>query len=203
MKLTVITFIFLMSLGKCNSPGNGNVNIGPVPVVEKTGSTSDVSREWKPAIFKGLIIGRATRDQFRSVLGTPLSSGESSNDLPVGSDPGIYETYPFDEGFTGKLELISEKKTGIVEVVSIYPDSLSFQDLKLIYGDDFIFTKYEFLECPGDAGSSPVRESVNGTIEYLEYRGKGIVVELDDDKKEVKSIAFIGRPLGVTDCLSS
>ena len=200
VKLILITLICFQFFVNCG-PGSTDVSTGQNdPSPAPTQYYHAAQPDWKPAVFKGLVIGKATRGDFLVELGSPIDSSESSNDLPEGVEPEIVDRYAFQDGFSGYVEISSDKKTGVVSGAIVYPDNLTFQDLPGIYGIDFIFSKYEFLECPGDAGSSLLRESPDGAIEYLEYRAKGIVVDLDENKNRVESIEFIAGPVGTKDC---
>lgn len=201
LNLLFILFTFCVFMIGCNTADEGHGRGLSSPVMVQKDSV--VPLEWKPAVFKGLTIGIASRKESIDVLGTPRESTESRIDLPPNEEPELQDEYPYQDDFPGSLVVSSSKKTETVTSIIIYPDDLRYEDLLDIYGKDFVLTKYSLLDCPNDAGSGFVREAKDGEIEFLEYRAKGIVVDLDDEKHLVKSIEFVQGPVETRDCSSS
>jgi hypothetical protein len=157
---------------------------------------SGVKHEWSAAVFEGLTIGKAKRDEFVALLGEPSSAGEISADMRVGAEAAWLDGYKKDDAY---MEAWSDRRTKVVNTLVIYPKKLSVKELVQRYGNDFVFTRYESFDCPGDAGSSLIRESADGESEYMEFRGKGLAVTLDS-QLNVTEIAFLDGPRGAKGC---
>ena len=159
-----------------------------------------VSDEWKPGVFKGLIVGKSSRSDVLKTLGDPISTGNAGDDLPkTSTDTGIVDEYSYVDGFRGKLVVTSSKKTKLVTSIVIYPDDLALKDVTPLYGDRYTKTRYSFVQCTGDAGSSAIKESKKGDLEFIEFRSSGIVIDANNPEQKVKSIEYVGGPIGINE----
>ena len=69
------------------------------------------------------------------------------------------------------------------------PEKLSKEEAIRHFGTDYVISKYEF--CPDiDATTAPVYPDPNGPLVRIEYRKRGIVLDLDDDKT-IGEIAYV------------
>lgn len=194
VNLKILLCLVVLATHSCLVSNSKDVN---APDLIKRTATPD-PKEWKPATFKGLTVGLSTRQELRRILGLPLSSFVSSEDLPKGAVPtDVNDEYNYSDGIVGKLIVSSSKKSGVISTIDIYPDNLSLDDLYAHYGRDFVVTHYKFVNCPNDAGASLVEESPAGEIESIEYRSQGIVIDADMSKKVVRSIGFVSGAIGV------
>ena len=163
----------------------------------ETTNTPNLS-SWKPATFKGLTIGVNTRQELQKLLGAPLSTYDPI-DLPKQSlVTDINEEFYYSGEIRGKLVASSSKKSGVLSGISIYPEDLSLEQLIRLYGKDYVVTRYNFVECPNDQGSSLIKEDPKGGVEYIEYRSKGLVIDVDYTGKKVNSLEFVSGAIGVT-----
>ncbi|MBP9664736.1 MAG: hypothetical protein KBD94_08945 [Pyrinomonadaceae bacterium] len=196
MKIIVLLGVFFM--GAC-FPIDLSQPAQP-PSTDVVPAGTPILTGWNPATFKGLILGKASRDDLLRVLGKPVSSYESPDDLPTEAVPDWNDEYDYSEEITGKLVASSVKKSGVLTNITIYPHNLSFARLTEVYGRNFVTTRYGFIECPNDQGSSLMREDHDGEIELVEYRVRGIVIDVRENK--VRTIEFVSLPVGVAglDC---
>lgn len=181
---------------------SGCAPIGGLPSVKTENtfsSTADAkpTDAWSPANYKGIIPGRSKRGDVVRILGEPLNTGKSANDLPAGASPLTYDEYKSDE-IKGKLEIISSAD-GTVSSINIYPANFSQKDAIERFGTGYRKSRYSFFECPGDAGSSRIRENPEGDIVDFEYRSQGIVISMNSYDR-VQSISYIMGPKSSGSC---
>lgn len=164
---------------------------------------AQTSNDWKPATFKGLTVGKSLESDVISTLGKPISVSKATDDGDAPRNTSSSSSsivYRYNEGFDGDLVFEISKQSRVVNSAILYPEHLTLSHILSMYGDDYVKTRYEILECPGDAGASFIRESPSGSLQFLEYRSKGIVVDEDDSTGSVRSIEFVSGPIGKTKC---
>jgi hypothetical protein len=204
LQITIVAISFssctsIESSNIINKNDNKNIidTFSPTPKI--------LDNKWQRAIFEGLKIGVSSRSDALKTLGKPNSSTISDyNDKPEGSDREDFELMDKYEnfGFYGELTIIySKKNETIIEIVS-YPNNVTVEEAIKHFGENYKRTQYNFMECPGDVGSSRIYESKNGEFKYIEYRSKGIAIKIDDSEKEVENISFVSQPIGMNsaDC---
>jgi hypothetical protein len=152
--------------------------------------------DWQPATFRALVVGKSKRDESLEVFGKPTSSGSSSVDLPedVISDE-ISDAY-FSAEFNGELVVSSSKSTGVISGIVIYPTNTDLKTVEGKWAKGYVTTRYRHITCHQDAGSSAMEESPEGTIELIEYRSQGIVIDVDRPDGRIKTIKFVAGPVG-------
>src|SRR5256885_1502270 len=93
---------------------------------------------WHPAIYRGLIIGQSNRADMLRVSGAPEWSGPPE-DQPE-NDPNAEIWYEYQRGgeFPGKLTVIIDARSTIVERIDLYPKNLSKEEAIKHFGDDYI-----------------------------------------------------------------
>jgi len=145
--------------------------------------------QWQPAVTKGLIMGRASRDELIRALGEP----KWSEVLEGGGFPAE-EWLHYEEGgdVPGKLVFALDQKTRVVLNLILYPEKLKRDDAIKHFGDDYVLTRYEFCNGFDDEDDGPLYETPNGQFVHLEYRAKGISVVLQKND-EVHYISYGSR----------
>ena len=84
--------------------------------------------------------------------------------------------------------LVDSKSKKVMQIRNI-PEKLSKEEAIRHFGTDYVISKYEF--CPDiDATTAPVYPDPNGPLVRIEYRKRGIVLDLDDDKT-IGEIAYV------------
>ncbi|MCI0556830.1 MAG: hypothetical protein L0287_38310 [Anaerolineae bacterium] len=138
------------------------------------------NREWQVATFRGLKIGKSTLDDTLRILGKPRWSGPEAERDNSDPDPPLYYSYEKGGEFPGELAvIIGEKSKKVLEIRNL-PQNLSKVEAILHFGSDYVIARYEF--CPDVDGTAiPIYPDPNGQILQIEYRGRGIVLALEDN----------------------
>lgn len=169
-----------------------------LPALAPQAPAQSAKDTWMPADFQGIKLGSHTRQEAIAILGTPeLSSEADANDLPEGEEPGDLLDSWSNVDIYREVTVISSKDTGKVTEIVAIPKFLSVAQANRRFGTDFVRTRYEMLECPGDAGSSLIYESKTGSLEFVEYRSKGIALTLDARGRRIEEVRFVSRPIGL------
>jgi hypothetical protein len=137
-------------------------------------------------------MGRSHIEEMRRVLGEPERSEVFDENK---SNPEVWYHYKDIWDFPGRLTVISDKRTGTIQAVDIYPDSLSKEDVIKHFGADYTVTRDDFDLCLGDEESAPIFESPNGSLISVEYRQRGIAVAVNSQGK-VNHIRYVSEPIG-------
>jgi len=64
-----------------------------------------------------------------------------------------------------------------------------------VLGPGSMTAHYAWAECKSEGGSAPIYEDANGDLEYVEYRVRGIAVDILKDGT-VGEISFVKGTLG-------
>lgn len=142
---------------------------------------------FKPAQFAGLRVGKDTITVAEQRLGKP--------NKVFRDNAGATWVYYRDVGpAAGKVEIIADSKSGMIDSVVVYPSNLSVEEAKKLFGPGFSVIRYDFDLCLADADGAPLFESNDGQLEYIVYPGLGIAIQLNAG--EAESIRFLSKPLG-------
>jgi hypothetical protein len=150
--------------------------------------------EWQPAVYRGLQIGKSKYADMIRVLGKPTWSGMPYSEEKKG-DPEVWHEYPNAGEFQSKITVIASKRTKVILAIDLYPENLSKDDAIKHFGSDYILTRYAFDECLGNEELGPMYESSTGPLIFIEYRKRGVAIQIDADNK-VNQISFIKGPIG-------
>ena len=157
--------------------------------------SSGVRRTWQAATYRGLTIGRSTRQEMLGVLGQPKWSGHPEDQTDNQSHPEVWYEYENEGEFTGKLTAVIDERSDIIKRLDFYPPHLSKAEAIKHFGDDYVETRYDTDDCLGDDESAPLYESPTGQIISIEYRSRGIAIVLDGSNM-VHYISYVSKPLG-------
>lgn len=147
------------------------------------------SRVWKPAVYRGLVMGESSREDVLQKLGTPQYEGrEQDTGVPIMSysvtdpEPGELAVYIRNRVLRGMTLTPARppKKTELIRKL----------------GSDFLNVHYSFDECLSEGGTAPLYQDPNGRFERIEYRSRGLSLIIDND--EVQAIVFAGPPFPAT-----
>ncbi|GEM_PF-5325808 len=147
--------------------------------------------KWQIGEYKGLIMGKSTREDMLRILGEP-------KECVFFKEHNAEWCYFRDETeFKAKVMVSINKKKNKISFVQISPDTwLAINEAIGLFGDDFVFTQYAFDDCLGDWDSAPLYEAPNAPdIEYMEYRKKGIALSLTENK-QIREFEYISEPIG-------
>lgn len=160
-------------------------------------ATREKVRGWRAGTYRGLTIGKSTREDMLRVLGRPLSSVPSADQDPP--YPIIWNDYGRLKGqLSGRLAVEVDSRTNRIVHISITPDNMSKEDAIKHFGSDYILMGYRFCEgLPPEAEAGPVYEDPKSPeLDSLEYRSRGIAIHLDYQGK-VDEINFVSEPVGL------
>jgi hypothetical protein len=151
-----------------------------------------VNSQWHPAVYRGLTIGRSTRDDVIRVLGLPKWSEVFNDGVP---EPEEWMHYQGLGEFPGELVFCLIQKDGVVHRLILHPTKLSKDDAIKHFGENYKLTRYELCKGFEDEDSAPVYETPTGQFLRIEYRAKGISLAIND-KNEVTYISYVSEPIG-------
>jgi hypothetical protein len=144
--------------------------------------------KWVPAVYRGLVIGKSSRADALKVLGQPTWTGKEE---ASGTPMMVFNT---SEPLAGRLSVLLNHE--IVGEIRVSPkDSYTKGDIIKILGPGSITVHYASADCLSQGGSAPIYEDANGDTEYVEYRARGIAVDILKDGT-VGEISFVKGPLG-------
>ena len=150
-------------------------------------------REWRPANFRGLIVGKSKRVDMLRVLGKPAGSTPFDDELSKVS--GVLYEFKSDREIPGVIVVSVDKRSDVILNVELEPQGWTKEQAIKYFGEDYVITRYGFDDCLGDGESAPLYEAPDGPITKLEYRDRGIAIALNDEGK-VDFIAFVSQPVG-------
>jgi hypothetical protein len=203
LRISVVKISILLSflaLTGCSPSANRSSNTSirqsqNEPPASQAAPGKQTNKKWTRAVFKGLTMGIDLRDKSIKILGKPTSSGDPQETDQDKKDPVIVDEYQdFDETYKNLL-ITSSRKTGTLYNIVAIPNDSSIEFVTGLFGSDYSRARYKLFECPGDSTTSNIIESLDGDLEYIEYREKGISISLNHNK--VEEILFVSRPVGL------
>lgn len=199
-KLPVIIVLIIHTLS-CNwalsNQKGGNILIPPANSDKSlmAEETKKDTEKWKPAIFKGIQVGKDSRDLARKKFGKPTWSGEPEDQNK--KHPEIWDNYENVDELHKNITVMSSLKDGTILAIESHQDNLTVEEAMKIFGDDYKKTSYEFIPCTLKDGDGEIIEATSGSFTFIEYRSKGIVLRTDSSQKEVHDIEYRSGPIGV------
>ena len=141
---------------------------------------------FRPAQFRGLTMGKSTIADVTRLLGKPAT---------IVRKPDATWIYYRDLGpAPGRVEIIADTKTTVIESVNVYPNDLTLGKAKAILGPAFKVIRYDWDSCFSVGGSSPVLESKDGPLERVVYAEQGIVIKAEGARADY--VAYRSEPFG-------
>lgn len=173
-----------------------------------TQPTSD-NRQWRSATYRGLEVGKSTRQDMLRVLGKPKASVVPQARITTNPNTIIAFHYGGPNGYAGNLitgNLITgvEKATRIIAWIETIPENLSRDDVIKQFGSDYLLTGYKPDDCFMDGQPQMLYEtSVKAMYTQMEYRQVGMAVQFRPNQEEVYRIIYISDkwPYGNTSSL--
>ncbi len=166
------------------------------PEAQHSASTTlQAGREWRAATYRGLTVGKSTSADILRVFGKAHWSGPPGDQPKDDPNPEVWNEYEGGGAFPGKLTVVVDKRSGIIQRIDLYPEDLTKEQAIKYFGDDYITTRYDFDECLSDGESAPLYESPNGEFISIEYRGRGIAIAVNYQGK-VNHINYVCKPIG-------
>ncbi|CDM67187.1 hypothetical protein [Pyrinomonas methylaliphatogenes] len=154
-------------------------------------STSKEKISWKPATYRGLVVGRSKLADLLRVLGQPTEIERVSD----GTYAEVWFKYRRRGDFGGDLVVVLDEQHDVIKSVVEKPEGIGVEEVTRRLGDDCVMTRYDFDDCLGDGESSPLYESKRGPVEVIEYRDRGIAIFYNYERV-VDSIEYVSGPIG-------
>lgn len=149
------------------------------------------SRGWKPASFSGLVVGRSSCREVPHKMGKPDYEGPPA-DATSSTERAL--EYDVTQPVKGRLRFYCKGRKALLTGIIIESVELNKTDAIRMFGNDFIVTRYSTDYCLGEGGVSPIYEDPSGEIVQMEYRRRGLALELKG--AEVSAIIYTDRPFG-------
>ena len=163
---------------------------GQDAAVGKTSSRpAKAKRKWSPGVYRGLVMGKNSRADALKVLGTPVWTGkEEASGMPM-------MNFNVSEPVAGRLSVLLDHD--IVTEIRLAPkESYTKSDIIKLLGPGYSTAHYASAGCLSrDGMGGPLYEDARGDFEFVEYRGRGIAVDIQKDGT-VGEISFVSGPLG-------
>lgn len=194
-KLLMLSLILGSSFALAAACPNLSTRGHPSAGVQKPGSKRGSPSTWRPATYRGLVVGKSRRGDMLRVLGKPDWSGPPGDQRNDDSNPEEWNEYHKGGEFRGKLTVIVHQRTGRILRIDLYPEKLGKEAAIKHFGGHFTVTRYDFDECLSDGESAPMYESPNGQFLSIEYRDRGIALAIDQPN-EVHYISYVKGPIG-------
>lgn len=200
MKVIVICTLLILS---CTTKSVSALSQTRKQIILRMGDKQDrIRAKWRAATYKGLKVGASTRKEMLRILGNPQWAGYPSDQAKNDPQPEVWNEYTKGVEFSGKLSVVTDKRSGVILRIHLYPENLMKGDAIKHFGTKYVMVRYDFdSQLTKDEEASPLCKSSNGVIETIEYPAKGIAVKISDNGK-VNDINYLSKPLATSKCKS-
>jgi hypothetical protein len=195
IKRDMVLIVFCLALTL--SPRIGSALVPASNCQTERWAKNPATREnaWRPAVYRGLVLGKSKRADMLRVFSKPKWSGPPLDELKNDPNPETWNEYDGGGEFAGKVTVVVNRHSGMISRIYLYPENLSKTEAVKHFGNDYVLTKYGFDSCLGDEESAPLYESPEGVIRFIEYRSRGIAIAPDYQDK-IKEIDYVSGPIG-------
>ncbi|MBA3975841.1 MAG: hypothetical protein C0504_16675 [Candidatus Solibacter sp.] len=188
---------FLLSIGGGNTIAWAMLCVAlvmPDLAAEQKYVSEAVAQKWaaagfRPAVFEGLLMGKAKRGDVIARFGKPVWEGR-------GEGGGLCLSYRDIGGFKGIANFWLNSKTLVVNSLDIAPQDFTKEQAVAKFGKGAVLTRWSMATC-FDLGwglMGPSYLDPHGELFTTEYRHLGIMIE---GATRVRSIDYMSRPLGL------
>jgi hypothetical protein len=141
--------------------------------------------QWTAASYRGLIMGRAHRQDVVRTLGTPDASRHTAK--------GEELSYKTRGEHKGDLTVRLDRSGVAVEVEEDFPVAIPRTSMYKEFGKDAVTAQYSIAKCAGGA----LYRDPRGNIELTLYPARGIVLWPDQFGYDFAAIHYFARQPGV------
>lgn len=159
----------------------------------KTTGAQKKRKEWQPATWRGLTVGASTREDVLKLLGKPIREDFAD---PADESDEVWYIYNDVGDLPGQFEAHIDKKSGVLIALSLGMTQDVYKETVIeLFGHDYEVVRYD--ACPDDpeSESGPFYESPNGAAICIEYRSRGISIDVNS-KGIVYGIQYLQKPSG-------
>jgi len=157
-------------------------------------SLAQTTRDWRPATFRGITVGKSKLAAMLRNWGKPKWSRSSK----IGDEDErqvTWTNYEKSGEFPGPTTVVSDTRSGIITRINFYPDRLTKQEAIAHYGSGYVVTRYAFDSCGDEEDEEAIYESPNGPLVSVEYRARGIAISVGYNDMVTK-ISYVAGPIG-------
>ena len=153
------------------------------------------SRQWRPATFRGITVGKSRLSEMLRAWGKPKWSRSSKQETEESSPQVTWTNYERVGEFPGSTTVVSDTRTGVITRINFYPDRLTKDQAIAHFGSGFVITRYAFDSCLDEEDDERIYESPAGPLAMVEYRARGIAIYLGYQDL-VTRISYLRGPVG-------
>ena len=158
-------------------------------------SAPQPNRQWRPATFRGIAVGKSRLAEMLRVWGKPKWSRTSKPENEEESRSVTWTNYERVGEFPGPTTVVSDTRSGVIARINFYPDRLTKEQAIAHFGSGYIITRYAFDSCLDEEDAEPIYESPTGPLVSVEYRARGIAISVGL-KDMVTKISYVSGPIG-------
>ena len=152
-------------------------------------------RQWRPATYRGITLGKSKLPDMLRSWGKPKWSRTSKPESDEEDRQVVWTNYERAGEFPGPTTVVSDKRSGRVTRIILYPDRLTRAQAIAHFGSGYVVTRYAFDSCRDEEDDEPIYESPMGPQVSVEYRARGIAISVGD-KDMVTKISYVSGPIG-------
>ena len=186
--------------------------------VSAAGFAPQPGRQWRPATFRGITVGKSRFTDMLRAWGKPKwsrtskpegegDSGQEKRESEERSRRGkrreaeadshqvTWTNYERVGEFPGPTTVVSNTRSGVITRINFYPERLTKEQAIAHFGSGYIITRYAFDSCLDEEDEEPIYESPTGPLVSVEYRSRGIAISVGY-KDLVTKISYVSGPIG-------
>lgn len=142
-----------------------------------------VNRQWRSATYRGLEVGKSTRQDMLRVLGKPKLSVIPQARITTNPNTIVAYHYGAQEGYSGEVIVGVEKAAGVIAWIETAPEHSFQEDMIKQFGSDYVLTGYKLDDCfiddqphYGMLYENP-DEALSPLYSNMEYRQLGVAAQ--------------------------
>ncbi len=175
------------------------LTVGLLSLATCVSSSLERRTQWRPATYRGIVLGKATIRDVLTALGQPTRIEQTIEGYTPAEDWYFYDGQG---DFDGELGVFVNSESGVVQKIILFTDEedVRQEEVTARYGPAFALQRYnsEPGNCDGELGNEDeavMYEDQRGPMTFLEYRHRGIAVEIDEPGR-VSRIFYVWSPIG-------
>src|SRR5438477_2960596 len=178
---------------KLRFPATKAVKMFLIMFLPVTAGAGQASRQWRPATYRGMTVGKSKLANMLRTWGQPKWSRNSKRDND--EEQVTWTNYEKVGEFAGPTTVVSDTRTGVITRINFYPDRLTKGQAIAHFGKRYVVTRYAFDSCGDEEDSEPIYESLNGPLISVEYRARGIAISVGNNDMVTK-ISYVSGAIG-------
>lgn len=160
------------------------------------GVASAQVRKWHAPTYHGLVLGESKKADVARTFGKPVWSGHPEDELDNPVESLLSYEYENVGGFEGRTAVIMNRRTGVVESISLsvsYQKPLPLDKALAQYGRDYIERESALGPCPTAKELRNFKRPAEREYPiFLVYPHKGMYISVERDNN-VREIVYLLR----------